>query len=56
MCNSNESGLVKRFAEVVGKSEQVVRHQVKHGMCMDCRFTKLHMREIRKRDQRGGAA
>lgn len=56
MSNPSQWVLVKRFAEVTGYSENVLRHKAKNGMWLGNSFMVFDVRESRERHQQGGAA
>ena len=56
MCNLDQWGLIKPFAEVTGHSENAVRHKVKSGTWVGNSFVVFDVRESREHHQKGGAA
>ncbi len=56
MSNPSQWVLVKRFVEVTGYSENVLRHKAKNGTRLGNSFMVFDARESRERPQQGGAA
>lgn len=56
MCNLDQWGLIKPFAEVTGYGENGVRHKIEDETRVDNSHVAYELRESRERHQKGGAA
>lgn len=56
MCNLDQWGLIKPFAEVTGYGENDLRYKIDDGTPLDNSYVAYEVHESRKRYQNGGAA